>query len=68
MARRKEEQHQDDDQQQKHPLLVYYNLGRRYRAPGLLLFVMGPFCSCRASSTNWIGASWRQTNSRLSGA
>ncbi len=27
----------------RHPLLVYYNLGRRYRPPGLLLFLMGLF-------------------------
>jgi hypothetical protein len=27
----------------RHPLLVYYNLGRRYRPPGVLLFLMGSF-------------------------
>lgn len=44
MARRKNEE-QDANQQQivRHPLLVYYNLGRRYRPPGVLLFLMGPF-------------------------
>lgn len=28
---------------QRHPLLVYHNLGRRYRPPALLLMVMGLF-------------------------
>jgi len=27
----------------RHPLLLYYNMGRRYRPPGLLLFLLGPF-------------------------
>jgi hypothetical protein len=44
MARRKGTE-QDADQQKisRHPLLVYYNLGRRYRPPAVLLILMGPF-------------------------
>ncbi len=44
MARRKSTE-QNDDQQKitRHPLLVYYNLGRRYRPPAVLLILMGPF-------------------------
>lgn len=34
----------------KHPLLVYRNLGRRYRPPALLLIVLGVF----AQLPNWI--------------
>jgi hypothetical protein len=44
MARRKSTG-QDAEQQavSRHPLLVYYNLGRRYRPPAVLLILMGPF-------------------------
>lgn len=28
-------------QAQRHPLLVYYNLGKRYRSPGVLLILLG---------------------------
>lgn len=44
MARRKNEEQEADQQSNiRHPLLVYHNLGRRYRPPGVLLFLMGPF-------------------------
>ena len=44
MARRKSTE-QDAEQQKisRHPLLIYYNLGRRYRPPAVLLILMGPF-------------------------
>lgn len=43
MARGKSEKASDARQAIRHPLLVYYNLGRRYRPPGVLLFLMGSF-------------------------
>lgn len=44
MARgRKKERSKSASKQVKHPLLVYHNLGRRYRPPALLLIVMGIF-------------------------
>jgi hypothetical protein len=44
MARRKSTE-QDAEQQKmsRHTLLVYYNLGRRYRPPAVLLILLGPF-------------------------
>jgi hypothetical protein len=44
MARRKSTE-QDPEQLKvsRHPLLVYFNLGRRYRPPAILLILMGPF-------------------------
>lgn len=44
MARRKAQAPEADQPQMiRHPLLVYHNLGRRYRPPGILLFLLGPF-------------------------
>jgi hypothetical protein len=44
MARRKStEQKADQQKTLRHPLLVYVNLGRRYRPPAVLMIVMGPF-------------------------
>jgi hypothetical protein len=42
MARKKESTDQDN-QTLRHPLLVYYNLGRRYRPVGIFLVFMGAF-------------------------
>jgi hypothetical protein len=44
MARRKEQAEEvEQPQMVRHPLLVYYNMGKRYRGPGLMLFLLGPF-------------------------
>lgn len=43
MARGKNHKTAETRQAARHPLLVYYNLGRRYRPPGVLLFLMGLF-------------------------
>jgi hypothetical protein len=41
MARRRGRQAEDSSKIKRHPLLVYYNLGKRYRSPGILLLIMG---------------------------
>lgn len=40
---RQEESDSSAREERRHPLLVYVNLGRRYRPPALLLMVMGLF-------------------------
>ncbi len=42
MSRRRKKQ-QQTDAPKRHPLLVYHNLGRRYRPPAVLLMAMGIF-------------------------
>lgn len=41
MARRKDHQSAQNQGATRHPLLVYYNLGKRYRNVGILLFLIG---------------------------
>ncbi|MBN1201503.1 MAG: hypothetical protein JXJ20_06570 [Anaerolineae bacterium] len=41
MARQREDKARRNQQATRHPLLIYYNMGKRYRAPGMLLMVMG---------------------------
>ncbi|MBI5959420.1 MAG: hypothetical protein HY866_11835 [Chloroflexi bacterium] len=43
MARKKDKEAQEQPVALRHPLLLYYNLGRRYHPPGLFLFLMGLF-------------------------
>lgn len=40
---RQEEDRESAREVRRHPLLVYYNLGRRYRPPALLLMILGLF-------------------------
>jgi hypothetical protein len=41
MARQKERSSRQRQAAPRHPLLVYYNLGKRYRSPGILLILIG---------------------------
>ncbi|HEX3054223.1 MAG TPA: hypothetical protein VHP83_26445 [Aggregatilineaceae bacterium] len=42
MARRREKSSNDAQEKVvRHPLLVYYNLGKRYRSPGILFILLG---------------------------
>jgi hypothetical protein len=43
MARRKIQEGSRGQDAVRHPLLVYYNLGKRYRPPGILLIFLGVF-------------------------
>lgn len=41
MGRRREKKDAQQEKGVRHILLVYHNLGKRYRSPGILLFIMG---------------------------
>jgi hypothetical protein len=41
MARKQDKSNSNPPDATHHPLLVYYNLGKRYRPPGILLFLTG---------------------------
>jgi hypothetical protein len=43
MARKKDQEATEKPASLRHPLLLYYNLGRRDRPPGIFLFLMGAF-------------------------